>query len=59
MSERKEQRPIPPEPAHPCAVSRKPYDGPRLIEWGSLIELTKGPISGLDDLPLDGGTTFE
>lgn len=40
-------------------TSRRPYDSPRLIEWGSLTDLTRGPFSGLDDLPLDGGTTPE
>jgi hypothetical protein len=59
MSEGKEQGLIPLEPDHPCAVSRKSYERPRLIEWGSVTELTKGQISGLDDLPLDGGTTNE
>ena len=40
-------------------AGRRPYDSPRLIEWGSLADLTRGPFSGLDDLPLDGGTTPE
>lgn len=38
---------------------RRPYESPCLIQWGSLTALTRGPISGLDDLPLDGGTSVE
>ena len=40
-------------------LGKRPYESPCLIEWGSLTALTRGPISGLDDLPLDGGTTVE
>ena len=39
--------------------SRKPYQKPDLIEWGSLADLTRGPDSGLHDLPMDGGSTPE
>lgn len=40
-------------------ASRKTYQRPHLVEWGSLVDLTRGGFSGLDDLPFDGGTTPE
>ena len=57
MSDSKEQRPVPPELGHSHSGHRRPYERPRLIEWGSLVELTRGPeLSGLQDLPMDGGS---
>jgi len=41
----------------PHPILRKAYQRPLLIEWGSLVELTRDKISGLDDFPLAGGTT--
>ena len=38
---------------------RRPYEPPQLIAWGSLTDLTRGAINGLQDLPLDGGTEVE
>ena len=40
---------------------RKNYESPRLIEWGSLRDLTHGPNSGLQDVPnnADGGSEAE
>lgn len=35
---------------------RRPYRSPELVEWGSLLDLTRGPLSGLEDLPFNGGT---
>jgi hypothetical protein len=40
-------------------AGKKPYGPPRLIEWGSMIDLTRGFASDLDDLPMDGGTLVE
>lgn len=40
-------------------ASRKPYQKPDLIEWGSLADLTRGPFAGLQDLPFDGGSEPE
>ena len=59
MSENRQQGSARDEPGDPRSASRKPYAPPYLIEWGSLRDLTRGPISGLDDLPFDGGTTNE
>jgi hypothetical protein len=43
------------------ALPRRPYQKPELVEWGSLIELTQGGFSGLQDLPAggDGGSEPE
>jgi len=41
------------------ASSRKPYQQPELVEWGSLADLTRGPLNGLQDLPFDGGSENE
>ena len=59
MSENRQQGSVRNGPGEPRRVPRKPYAQPCLIEWGSLRDLTRGPISGLDDLPFDGGTTNE
>ena len=40
-------------------IKPKPYERPSLIEWGSLRDLTRGLITGLEDLPMDGGTQNE
>ena len=36
------------------APPRKPYQGPRLQEWGAIAELTKGPLSGTVDGDFSG-----
>lgn len=40
------------------AGRRKPYREPRLTEWGSIVEITRGLLSGLDD-PVEQGTELE
>jgi hypothetical protein len=35
---------------------RKPYESPRLQDWGSILELTKGPLSDITDLEIGGST---
>ncbi len=35
---------------------RRPYAPPELIEWGSLLELTRGPDQETQDFPMVGGT---
>jgi hypothetical protein len=35
---------------------RKPYDGPRLQEWGTLLELTGGPLADITDANFNGGS---
>jgi hypothetical protein len=49
---------IPNEPAegHEESGSQKPYTSPRLVEWGSIIDLTQGPLLGSKDFPFKGGT---
>lgn len=50
---------IPKEPAaegHEESGSQKPYTSPSLVEWGSVTDLTQGPILGNKDFPLGGGT---
>lgn len=32
------------------------YEEPRLIEWGSLRDLTRGPLAGPEDFPMAGGS---
>ena len=34
----------------------RPYEEPRLIEWGSLHDLTHGPLAGPEDFPMAGGS---
>lgn len=38
------------------APPRKPYEAPRLQEWGSILELTRGPISDITDVEVGGST---
>lgn len=33
---------------------RKPYRSPSLVEWGSLVELTKGPRADIQDDDFSG-----
>jgi hypothetical protein len=47
-----EPGPIPLSVEH--APPRKPYESPRLLEWGSIAELTKGPLSGTIDGDFSG-----
>jgi len=35
---------------------RKPYEGPRLQDWGSLLELTGGGLSDITDADFNGGS---
>jgi hypothetical protein len=35
---------------------RKPYESPRLQDWGSLLELTSGPLSDITDADFNGGS---
>lgn len=44
------QRPIERTP------SRKPYESPRLQEWGSIVKLTGGPLSDITDAEIGGST---
>jgi hypothetical protein len=37
-------------------AKRKPYESPRLVEWGSLIDLTRGGLLAPKDFPKPGGT---
>jgi hypothetical protein len=40
----------PPEPACPeHGPPRNPYQSPVLVEWGSLVELTRGPNFDVQD----------
>jgi hypothetical protein len=36
------------------APPRRPYGSPRLVEWGSIVELTRGPLSGTVDGDFSG-----
>lgn len=36
------------------APPRKPYVGPVLVEWGSLLELTAGPFADVTDADVGG-----
>ncbi len=38
------------------APPRKRYESPRLQEWGSILELTGGPLSDITDVD-NGGST--
>jgi hypothetical protein len=35
---------------------RRPYESPRLVEWGSLTNLTQGIKAGFEDFPAQGGS---
>jgi hypothetical protein len=44
------------DPKHDESPPR-PYEEPRLIEWGSLRDLTRGPeLAGFEDFPQAGGS---
>jgi len=47
-------------PTKDCAVAqsqgKKVYKPPQLLEWGSITDLTQGPLQGTKDFPLKGGT---
>jgi hypothetical protein len=47
------ERSLPPEPVERL---RKPYESPRLQVWGSLLELTAGPLSDITDANFNGGS---
>jgi len=38
-------------------VKKRPYESPRLIEWGSVIDLTRGALLPPKDLPKGSGGT--
>jgi hypothetical protein len=35
---------------------KKTYSSPRLLEWGSMTDLTQGALLGEKDFPFKGGT---
>ena len=37
-------------------VQKRVYRSPVLTEWGDIQDLTLGSLSGLEDLPLAGGS---
>jgi len=37
---------------------KKPYESPRLQEWGSIVELTGGPAGDATDADGGGSTPF-
>lgn len=43
----------------PGVPTRKMYESPRLVEWGSILDLTLGLGGGFEDIPKGavGGTT--
>jgi hypothetical protein len=43
-----------PEPSPP----KKPYESPRLQEWGSIVELTGGPLGDATDAHGGGSVPF-
>lgn len=43
-------------PAPEDEPSRLPYRRPRLEEWGTVLDLTRGPKAGNEDFPAVGGT---
>ena len=46
-----------PEPGLPFpgqGSARKPYQSPVLVEWGSLVELTRGPRADVQDDDFSG-----
>jgi hypothetical protein len=43
-------------PAPQPAAPRKPYASPRLQEWGSVTELTRGTGAGFSDAGFQGGS---
>jgi hypothetical protein len=49
------ERSLPPEPVERIRL-RKPYESPRLQVWGSLLELTAGPLSDITDANFNGGS---
>jgi hypothetical protein len=36
--------------------SQRDYISPRIVEWGSITDLTQGPLLGSKDFPVGGGT---
>lgn len=45
---------LPSPPEHD--IFRKPYESPRLQDWGSLLELTAGGLSDITDADFNGGS---
>jgi len=37
-------------------ILKRPYESPRLVEWGSVIDLTRGALQPPKDFPKVGGT---
>ena len=60
MIKSEEKTPEQPKNSGLPAAPLRPYQRPELLEWGSLVELTRGPLSGLEDVPVsDAGTSVE
>jgi hypothetical protein len=36
--------------------SKRIYESPLLVEWGSIADLTQGALAGKADFPVKGGT---
>ena len=51
---KRDERPAPLEAFEPD--SRKPFRKPRIVEWGTIVELTSGAGQGTEDAPYSGGT---
>ncbi|MFL6258780.1 MAG: lasso RiPP family leader peptide-containing protein [Thermoanaerobaculia bacterium] len=50
-----------PEPGAPSSEqgpSRNPYQSPLLVEWGSLVDLTGGPLADVQDDDFSGSGAF-
>jgi hypothetical protein len=50
-----------PEPGAPSpeqAPPRNPYQSPILVEWGSLVDLTRGPLADVQDDDFSGSGAF-
>lgn len=43
-----------PGPSSQPEAAKKPYESPRLLEWGSLSELTAGPLADIQDDDFSG-----
>jgi hypothetical protein len=37
-----------------AAAPKRRYESPELLEWGSIIDLTQGPLFGFDDVDIGG-----
>lgn len=41
------------------SAEKRPYCQPELMEWGSLVDLTRGPLMGPPDDVIDGTSNPE